>query len=81
MEKLDRTQNAQFWGLETWGQAPGPLVERQMNGMHRTAVLSQKTPTGLIFVKRKYVQCLKVFSRKYWTDTLYMCISCYAEIG
>ena len=25
MEKLDRTQNGQFWGLKTWGQGgPGP---------------------------------------------------------
>ena len=53
MEKLDRTQNAQFWGLETWGQAPDPLVERQMNGMHRTAVLLQKTPTGLILCEKE----------------------------
>ena len=25
MDKLDRAQNAQFWGLKTWGQGgPGP---------------------------------------------------------
>ena len=32
---------------------PDPLVKRQTNGMHRTAVLSQKTPADLILCEKE----------------------------
>ena len=46
MEKLDRVQNAQFWGLKTWGQ--GGSTPRGSSGSANAGRTNYSVPYKLV---------------------------------